>query len=125
MTPGSESISNRIGRGLVGHLGVNRWLREAGTTLCNLAPVDNFGGGVDVALLGVDQVKIGRGPARDVAPRRPLCQLVYAHECALCGARAWAEESSEAGRLVPLRGLRSVIRNKLVFLARLDERRPG
>jgi 2-polyprenyl-3-methyl-5-hydroxy-6-metoxy-1,4-benzoquinol methylase len=124
-TPGSESISNRIGRGLVDHLGVSRWLREAGTTLCNLAPVDNFGGGAHVALLGVDQVRL----------------LAAQYGMSLLDARyvnSYTHTNAHYAALVPglkslprpagsflFGGLRSVIRNKLVFLARLDERRHG
>ena len=79
-TPGSESISNRLGRGLVGHLGVNRWLREAGTTLCNLAPGRQLRWRRARCTPRRRSGEIDRGSARDVAPRRPLCQLVYAHE---------------------------------------------
>lgn len=119
-TPGSDSISNRLGRVLVGHFGVVSRLRTFGTSMCNLQHDENFRGGAHVALLGIAQV-------RWLASHFGLT-LIDAHYTS-----SYTYSNRHYAALIPgLRQLpapigsslfgvvRRVIRNKLVFTARVE-----
>jgi 2-polyprenyl-3-methyl-5-hydroxy-6-metoxy-1,4-benzoquinol methylase len=118
VTPGSDSPTNRAGRTAVGRLGRAHRMRTIGTSLCNLQPADNVGGGAHVSLLG----------------RGPLQWLVSSYRLTLVTAYytpSYTYSNEHYATLVPglnrlplplgsaMFGLaRRVLRNKLVFLAR-------
>jgi 2-polyprenyl-3-methyl-5-hydroxy-6-metoxy-1,4-benzoquinol methylase len=120
-TPGSDSLTNRLGRVTVSSLGRIHRVRTIGTMLCNLQPVDNFRGGAHVSLLG----------------RRSLVWLVSRYPLVLVSAGytpSYTYTNEHYATLVPglnrlplpvgsaiFGALRHVLRNKLVFLARKSE----
>ncbi len=117
-TPGSDSVSNRVGRVLVGHFGSVKKLRTTGTSLVNLQDDDNFRGGAHVSLLGVAQVDW-------IAARFGLTALKAEY------VSSYTYSNRHYAALVPglrslpaplgasvFAGIRRVVRNKLVFAAR-------
>jgi 2-polyprenyl-3-methyl-5-hydroxy-6-metoxy-1,4-benzoquinol methylase len=117
-TPGYESLANRVGRIAVSRLGRAHRIRTFGTSLCNLQPADNLGGGAHVSLMG----------------RRPLQWLASQYPLTLAKAYytpSYTYSNQHYAALVPglnrlplplgsaMFGIaRRVVRNKLVFLAR-------
>lgn len=119
-TPGAGSISNRLGRLLVGPLGSVGKLRTTGTALCNLQHDDNYRGGAHVSLMDIPQV-------RWLAERFGLAVLEAGY------VSNYTYSNRHYAALVPVvRDLptaigsalfavvRTTIRNKLVFAARVE-----
>jgi 2-polyprenyl-3-methyl-5-hydroxy-6-metoxy-1,4-benzoquinol methylase len=119
-TPGSDSLTNRAGRIAVTRLGKSHRIRTLGTSLCNLQLADNFGGGAHVSLLG-------RRPLRWLASRYALTLVkTYYTNSYSYSNRHYATVVPALNRLpLPVGDaifgvIRRVVRNKLVFLARLS-----
>ena len=118
-TPGSDSVSNRVGRALVGHFGSVRKLRTTGTSLVNLQDDDNFRGGAHVSLLGVAQVAwIASHFGLTTLKAEYVSSYTYSnrHYAALIpGLRKLPAAVGAAA----FAGVRRVVRNKQVFAAQL------
>jgi 2-polyprenyl-3-methyl-5-hydroxy-6-metoxy-1,4-benzoquinol methylase len=117
-TPGSDSVTNRIGRVAVRGMGRAHRIRTIGTWLCNLQPDDNFRGGAHVSLLGMR-------PLRWLTTRYPITIVTAEYTPSYTYSnRHYATLSPGLDRLpVPIgvaafAVVRRLVRNKLVFLAR-------
>jgi SAM-dependent methyltransferase len=118
-TPGAGSVSNRVGRLLVGPFGSLGRLRTTGTALCNLQHDDNFRGGAHVSLLDVRQVHwLAERFGLTVLDARYVSNYTYSN-------RHYAALLPVVRQLPPAVGaglfgvVRAAIRNKLVFAARV------
>lgn len=121
-TPGSDSVSNRVGRALVGHFGSVTKLRTTGTSLVNLQDDDNFRGGAHVSLLGRDQVDwIARQYGLTTLKAEYVSSYTYSnrHYAALIPGLRKLPPAVGASVFA---GVRRVVRNKLVFAARAATR---
>ena len=117
-TPGSDSVSNRVGRVLVGHFGSVRKLRTTGTSLVNLQDDDNYRGGAHVSLLGVAQVDwIAAHFGLTTLKAEYVSSYTYSNQHYAALVPGLRTLPAPVGSTV-FAAVRRVVRNKLVFAAR-------
>jgi 2-polyprenyl-3-methyl-5-hydroxy-6-metoxy-1,4-benzoquinol methylase len=120
-TPGSDSVSNRLGRAAVGQLGGIKPVRTFATSLCNLQPDESHRGRSHVSLLG-------KRPLRWVESRYPLSVEAAYYTSSYTHSNAHYASVVPGLRALPrpvgaaaFRAVRALVRNKLVFAARIAE----
>jgi 2-polyprenyl-3-methyl-5-hydroxy-6-metoxy-1,4-benzoquinol methylase len=124
-TPGSDSITNRVGRLAVSRMGGVKPIRTTGTWLCNLQLDHHFRGGAHVSLMG------RRSLAWLVSQSGLTLEQCYYTASYTHSNQRYAEGAPGLNALPAPVGramfavVRRLVRNKLVFLARTPGERPG